>query len=389
MHHAVAELEVAALGAGLGADQERQVRLAEARDLDVALRGGELLVEDGDVRAAGLLEVLLQLLEPVEVAHEDERLLLLLVPLAHARGEPLAARILLQVLAERPHVDGNRAARRQAAEVAAAHRARAREHRVARGDRAVELLERGEAIGVQELAAGGRSRAGRRRAAWPRAGSRAWRCGPSARPRRRSARAPAGAPRRRPRGRARRCAPGASARGSTPGTPSRSPRTGGCRRRRSPRRSRARRSRPAPRRSARTPGGTCGRARPATAPPASTGRSRARAWRGRCAPAPRGSGRRRSSCPGRPRRRGASAPGRSSPRRSAVWSWCGKRAMRPPRNEPSPPASRSLRSCRPSTRLRNEPSRSSRNCASRSIGPELPSAGQRSLSSIRRPSASR
>ena len=71
-------------------------------------------------------------------------------------------------------------------------------------------------------------------------------------------------------------------------------------------------------------------------------RSRARARRGRCAPAPTGSGRPRSSCRGRPRRRAASAPGRCGRRASAVWSWCGNRRIRPPRNEPSPPASRSF-----------------------------------------------
>ena len=153
----------------------------------------------------GLLEVLLQLLEPVEVAHEDERLLLLLVPLAHARGEPLGARVLASgPCRSARHVDGRGAARRQAAQVAAAHRARAREHRVTRGDRAVELLERGEALGVQELeqveeaALVRLQRRGREQDRVLRVAR------PAARPRRRSARARAGAPRRRSRGRARR-----------------------------------------------------------------------------------------------------------------------------------------------------------------------------------------
>src|SRR5258706_2540478 len=103
-------------------------------------------MEHRDVRARRLLDELLQLLEAVEVAHEDERLLLLLVPLAHARGEPLAARISADVLPERGDVHRLRAPRREPAQVTAPDRAGAREHRPARADRPVESVEGREAL---------------------------------------------------------------------------------------------------------------------------------------------------------------------------------------------------------------------------------------------------
>ena len=51
VHHALAELEVAALGAGLGADRGSTiVRIAEVRDLDVARAGRHLVVEARNTR---------------------------------------------------------------------------------------------------------------------------------------------------------------------------------------------------------------------------------------------------------------------------------------------------------------------------------------------------
>ena len=75
-HEPMAELEVAPLAAGFGRDEDaRPVVGAEPRDLDVAPRRRQLLVEDaaGELRARA--ERLAQHLERLAVGHEHERLL--------------------------------------------------------------------------------------------------------------------------------------------------------------------------------------------------------------------------------------------------------------------------------------------------------------------------
>ena len=77
----------------------------------------------------------------------------------------------------------------------------------------------------------------------------------------------------------------------------------------------------------------------------------------------------------RPRRRAASAPGRRAVARSAAWSWCGKRRMRPPRNEPRPSASRSEARCSASRRSAKSSTGSRSPLARRSTRSDLGSVG--------------
>ena len=90
-HDAPAELEVAALAAALGRDEQaRARRRAELGDLDVAACGREAFVEGPGRELGALAERRAHELERLAVRDEDERLLARGSPRGGVRGEPEA-----------------------------------------------------------------------------------------------------------------------------------------------------------------------------------------------------------------------------------------------------------------------------------------------------------
>ena len=93
-HEPVAELEVAPFAARLGRHQDaRPVVGAEPRDLGVAPRGRQLLVEDAAGELRPRAERVAQHLERLAMGDEHERLLVRPPPALRLRQQPLEARI--------------------------------------------------------------------------------------------------------------------------------------------------------------------------------------------------------------------------------------------------------------------------------------------------------
>ena len=93
-HQAMAELEVAALASSFGRHEDaRPIAGAEPRDLGVAPRRRQLLVEDSACQLRPRAQRVSQHLERLAVRHEDERLLVRPPPAPAVRQQPLEARV--------------------------------------------------------------------------------------------------------------------------------------------------------------------------------------------------------------------------------------------------------------------------------------------------------
>ena len=93
-HQAVAELEVAPLAARFGRHQHaRPIGCAEPRDLGVAPRRRQLLVEDAARELRPRAERVAQHLQRLAMRHEHQRLLVRPPPARRLRQQPLEARI--------------------------------------------------------------------------------------------------------------------------------------------------------------------------------------------------------------------------------------------------------------------------------------------------------
>ena len=185
-HEAAAELEVAALAAAFGGDEQAgPLGLAELGDLGVAARRRELLVEHAGRQLRAVAERRAQHLQRLAVRHEHERLLSRVPPAPRLRQQPVEARVAgvhrLRLAAQRGFVGGEHGSERGARGERAADaidllppRDRMRRRRAAqrRLDRvpqlpARRLVERDRNAHARrqaaDVGAAGRARAGRQR----------------------------------------------------------------------------------------------------------------------------------------------------------------------------------------------------------------------------------